>query len=515
MKRWVLSLVLGYSLSGWTATAFAQTENLQQTLRRGEAELDSGQYEDAKATLKGVLAKEPKNTTALVLLGRTHTLLGEYQDALKALGEAEAAGADVKGDLGAVYYHSGDNAKALELLGPAAKAQPKNEDIRYLHGLALYKAKQHKDARTEFEAARELSPEIEAETLVFSAASAIKLGEWKTAEKELKQAVAAAEPGSATEKAAKESLRSVQAANKSFDFSSWLNYQFDTNVLLVPESGALFTPEEISNKAGARGVFVLDGAWRPRLGGDWRGLARYGLYQSAHFTNADVLGEFDVTNHSFSLGADRVSQVSNLSLPYTVSISYLDTFTDFDHYSTTNVFSPTYIRQFGNQSVGITYSVGYENFSSDQPALTLDGESIEQTRDNLFNQLTGTYRLGFLKGMGYLAPSLGVLYANAKGQSSWDNFGGRAALTAGLPLGAGFAVSAGGAFVTRSYANPFPVDSGAEDRSDQELSGNAALTFGKGAFQALGSVNYTRNDSTVDIFTYNRLIYTLGLGAQF
>lgn len=499
----------------------AAAETTAAALARGIAQLDSGEYRDARATANTILERDPNHALAYVLRGRAETQLEDTKAALKSLRKAEELGEKVDAEIGAVYAQTEEWPKAVEALAKGVEQRPEDADARYLYGIALYKTGKNAEARAALAKAAELDPELEPEALVFSAAAALKAGDKPAAEAELTRAAELAEPGSDAEKAAKNALSAIKGGGKSFSFSFGLANQYDTNVLLVPEAAGLFSPEEISNKAGNRVVLTLNGAWEPRFGERWRGLLGYGLYQSAHWTNRDTLKPFDITNHALTLGASQRNERSTLALPYSFSAAFLNTFDTNERYSFTHTLSPSYARKYGNHVFVVSDAIGYEDFSFDAPAVvTADGDEIEQSRDNLFNHLNLGYQLLFAEGRGMLSPTAGVLYANAAGDSSWDNTGVRVGLQSAVPLGKKWALDAGLGLTSRSYGNPFVIESAAgtpetEDRQDGELGANAGLRYASGAFNMALSWNYTNNDSTVDAFSYRRIIYSLGFGLQY
>lgn len=503
--------------AGLTA-AVAHAEDYSSMLLKGEAELQSGQYEDARKTLDDAIRASADNGRAWHLYGRAEMLLGNHDAALTAFDKAKEKGQKVSLDVGSVQYQKGDNRAALETLATAVEEDDANAEAHYMYGLALYKAERHKTAREHLARARELDPELEPEALVFSAAAASKLGDDETARKELETA-AAIDPDGEAGKAAKKALAQGQGGKQGpFQAAVQLSTQYDSNVLLVPEAGGLFTPEEISNKSGNRLVLNLQGAWTPEITGSWRGVVGYGLYQSLHYTHRDTVKSFDLTNHGITLGAEQKSEAAALSLPYNLSLAYLNTFDKNTRYATTHSFTPSYAWKTGAHTLGAANAIGYEDYALDPVALELDGKDIAQTRDNLFDQLTVFYRLD--AGKVYLTPSLALLYANASGDSSWDNTGGRVALQGGVAVTKTVGIDAGLSYTGRSYGNPFAVtdDAGvttAEDRSDSETGFNLGLNYVNGHFNAFTGYSYTGNTSTIDTFQFRRHIVTLGAGAQF
>lgn len=499
----------------------ATVESTDAKFARGIAELESGEYRDAKATADEIIEADPAHARAYVLRGRAETQLENTKAALASLRKAQELGEKVDAEIGAVYAQTEEWPKAAEALAKGVEQRPEDADARYLYGIALYKTGKHAEARAALAKAAELDPELEPEALVFSAAAALKTGDKATAQTELTRATELAEPGSDAEKAAKSALAAIKGGGKVFSFSFGLANQYDTNVLLVPEAAGLFSPDEVSNKAGNRVVLTLNGTLEPRFGESWRGLLGYGLYQSAHWTSRDTLKTFDITNHALTAGASMRNDRSTLTLPYSFSAAFLNTFDTNERYSFTHALSPSYARKYGRHVFVVSDAIGYEDYNFDAPAvLTADGDEIEQSRDNLFNTFNLAYQLLFSEGRGMLSPTASILYANAAGDNSWDNTGLRVGLQSALPLGKKWSLDAGVGLTSRTYGSPFVVESAAgapvtEDRKDGELGANAGLRYSSGAFNMALSWNHTNNDSTVDAFTYRRNIYTFGFGLQY
>ena len=239
-----------------------------------------------------------------------------------------------------------------------------------------------------------------------------------------------------------------------------------------------------------------------------------------HWTRRDVLKKFDLTHHTLTLGAAKKSEMSILTLPYSLALANLGPFGDSARYSISNAISPSYVRRKGKHAFGVNDSLGYEDFARDEAAVTVDGAELGLTRDNLFNQLTGFYSYLFARDRGNVTPSLGLLYANATEDSVWDYSGIRLGLQTALPVSAKWGLTLSAGLTGRTYANPYPVvdaagEVSAEDRQDTETYFGANLGYTNKAFNVGVGTSYTRNNSTVEVFDYRRTILTAGLGAQF
>ncbi len=496
---------------------------LAALLERAQAELDSGWYADARRTARQVLKADADNAAALLIVAQAQSFEGKYAQALKTLKRAEKAGARVDLTRGVIYYRSEQYAKAVRALEKAIAADAAEADAHYFLGLTRYAQGQDEAAREALARARELDRELEPETLLFSGLAAYRLGRKEEAKAELARAAALDPDGDAGGPARAALDRLEGRARKTWDVYVSVRNEYDTNVLLVPTDGGLFTPAEISDRAGDRAVLRLGGGWSPDIAGGLRGSLGYHLYQSYHLNNRDVLDRFDVTNHAPAAGLSWSEGEHYAALPYQFSLSVLGPLGDgatYNLYSRTHSISPTYVFRTGDHGVGVANTLSMEDFASDPAALTVGGATYAQTRDSLSNEATLFYSWSFLDRRGSLSPYVAYLLGDAEGEGNvWSHSGYRGGLQADLPLGRLWRFGAQVAYTGRNYDNPFVLpgaDGGVslEDRSDNELSAGAELGVQGQVWGAGVDLRYVRNRSSVDLFDYQRVIYALGIQAR-
>jgi tetratricopeptide (TPR) repeat protein len=139
-----------------------------------KAQIDAGEYAQAKETLEGIVAQEEENAEAHFLLGLSYFNLGEPQKAREAFNRAleldpERAGA-VHHNLGALAYEMGQLDKAEEEFLAALSAEPDDADTHYQLGATYLRkalpaeagppdADLLAQAQEQFETALELAPE--------------------------------------------------------------------------------------------------------------------------------------------------------------------------------------------------------------------------------------------------------------------------------------------------------------------------------------------------------------------
>lgn len=513
MKHWINIAAFLLVVFANGTRAFAADE---AALNEADALLQSGEYDAALAASEKLIKAEPANGRALVIMGRAQAFKDQYTDALATFERAEKTGEKVDVYVGATQYHAGDNDAALRALERAVSKQPENADAHYFLGLARLKDNNYSGARESLAKARTLDSSLEDDSLYFSGLAAMKSGDTATGKMELQKVVDAA-PDSEAGRSAKAVLAGGASAAPMFEAGANLSTQYDSNVLLVPTAGGNFTPGEVSNKSGMRGILNLRAAVTPTFG-QWKATFGYGGYQSMHYVNRDRLKGFDLSNHTLSLGAARKTDADLLSIPYSLSVAFLSP--DYKRFSTTHALSPAYARKIGSSNLlGASNAIGYEDFALNVVPATVDGEAIEQTRDNLFDTFSIFYSRLFNDEKASVTPSLSVLYSNATGKSSWDSTGVRGGLSVSSAFGEKWSAGLSASYTARNYANRFVTLSGssilAEDRSDGELSGGANVGYRIGMANLTLGAAHVNNGSTIKSFEYKRTILTLGIGAQF
>jgi tetratricopeptide (TPR) repeat protein len=526
-------LVVGMTGFVWPASSLAQekpknvikaqekTEDLAELLRRADAELQSGAYERARDTARRAVKADPKSAEAQLLLGRAYTFLEDYDRALRAIERAEKNGARVALERGVAQYRAGQITAARNSLAKAVQDDPTDADAYYFQGLARHAGGDHAGARKALARARELDADLAPETHYFSAIAALGEGQRDLARAELGQALTLA-PSTGVGRLAKDLLDEIEGRKrKSYEVRLSLRNETDTNVLLVPLSGGLFSEEEISGRGGNRMVLRAGGAWLPGFAEGIHGTLGYNLYQSFHLTNRERLDRFDVTNHAFTTGVTYDRDGHYITLPYQYSIAYLGPLDGdgYGRYSQGHVINPAYMYRVGGHGVGVSNALGFENFDFEAPALTVGDELIDQGRDSLFNEISAFYSFFFADGAGTLSPYGSWLYSGAQGENNpWSYTGWRAGLQAGIPLSERWRWGGRAAFTQRTYTNPYPlrIEGAYEltDRSDDELAYGTDIRFEGHVLGLSAGLSGVRNVSSVDLFDYRRLIVSVGVSAR-
>ena len=128
----------------------------------GEAWLEAGQPEKARADLTAAIGLDPKNTTLLVDRARAHAAAKDYKGAIEDLNHALAGGA-ARGEVltyrAAAYRLSGNLAAARQDADDAVKAAPKSADAWLERANVRQLQKDDKGAHADWLKVLELAPD--------------------------------------------------------------------------------------------------------------------------------------------------------------------------------------------------------------------------------------------------------------------------------------------------------------------------------------------------------------------
>jgi len=209
-------LQLGYALlsQGYAAEAIPHLERVRALEALGVAQIETGLYQEAIASLSAALVKRPDNPDLLYYLGRAsgllskktietliranpdsarvHEAMGENYFALRQMPQAEQEyreallqRPDLPGlqlELGLVYAGTEQWDKAEEAFRAEANRQPGNAEAAYRLGTALLQRGKAQEARAELQRADKLQHDMP-ETLYSLGKAASLAGEFALAEK--------------------------------------------------------------------------------------------------------------------------------------------------------------------------------------------------------------------------------------------------------------------------------------------------------------------------------------------
>ncbi len=143
----------------------AEAEQMQKAAAEVKAAAEKvrgGDFDGAVAALAPILAKNPKDTNALYILGLARQKKGQYDEAIAAflqVRELTPVFAAVHYQLGVAYQQKGEADAALAAYAKASELDPSNPDSAYNAGLIQFAGSRPAEALALFEKALELRPD--------------------------------------------------------------------------------------------------------------------------------------------------------------------------------------------------------------------------------------------------------------------------------------------------------------------------------------------------------------------
>lgn len=521
-------MLAGFSLVILLASANAETtpdlETYDISISRGLLEFSRGRYEKAEPLLRAALDAKPGDSEAGYYLGQTLLRLKKYEAAeemFRQLLEGEPASGRAWLGLGVAQYNRGQYADALASLTAAEKASPNEPLVHYYLGLIYHGLEAFEKSPERFHRAMTLSPDLAPSAQYYSGVAYYRRGIYDKAQVEF-EAVIATQPESELSTSAKEFLSKTPAApskglqrwNASFTLSS----EWDSNVVVIPNGtsppgGAT----GISQQSDYRMVLYAHGDLRPIQNETWTAGLASGVYQSFHRT----LSGFDVLDFS------PTAYVQHQFGPLQTSAQYIFSYTDVGrepYLVAQGAQSYFTLAEGGRAFTQVQLRYQYKDFKDDRFPTNSGRDGINWlagvTQYLLFSESKGRARVGFIYdtdrtggGSPSLAPPPGGTNA-----SDWSYNGYRVSTGLDLPsiiwtLNLGLAVD----YYWVNYLNPNSFSSdGLTPRRDRiiGLTGALSRTLTQ-HFSLAFQYSYTREQSNIPAFDYNRSVYSLSLTGRF
>jgi hypothetical protein len=159
-------------------------------------------------------------------------------------------------------------------------SDPRQSDLQYDLGLALFRLERYRDAVPRFlRAAR--SPSLEAKAHYFAGLALVRQGRMAEARAELEK-VGPGSDSSEVAAPAHELIQTISAGpeKKRLSLKASIGLQYDSNVILLPDDAS--TPSGISNRRDYRAVGALQAGLQLIRSVRWDGGMDYHFYQSLH-----------------------------------------------------------------------------------------------------------------------------------------------------------------------------------------------------------------------------------------
>lgn len=261
-------------------------------MQSGKAQLKSGKFKSAEQSFRKALELNPDSYDAMIYLG---IVLNE-----RKANEAESV------LLRALYLN------------------PTDPIVNYQLGMFYFNTSVYDEARDFFEGAEELAPQTELS-------------------KKAKEFI---------ERIEKRALRET----KPYKFDASLGWQYDTNVVLKSQKGAM--PADASRMSDHRAVATVSGDADFYRGKNLKGNAGYAFYQSLH----SKLEQYDVQSHMADIKGTYAFEMATVELRYAFDYVFLGG----SKYSQSQSISPALIIPEGKGLYTIvTYTYRKNDFKTD------------------------------------------------------------------------------------------------------------------------------------------------------
>ncbi len=455
---------------------------------------EDGDYGDAETNLKKALDMNPDNPFYHHFLGKTYIKTERYDDARVHLNRARELNPDLPElgyDIAFLNYKTGDYGAAANGFSRVAEDDGSNVLAAYYAGISLFKEEKYRKALTYLNRASEKSPSIKANCDYYAGVCYQKL---RDVEKAKERFAYVRDHGSESLSAHAvqwlDAIERYKAVTRDFSIYFKLGAQYDDNVTLEPIDLDLYADE--SDMAAEtffsfRKKFINDDKYTVGTG--------FSFYQTWH----DDLSEYNLTATLLNVFAKyRVSAL-------TFGLEYLPGFywVDNESYLFRNRLKPNVSWRIGaNLMTRLSYTYSNNEYFDDHDR---DGDAHETFLD-------AYYSLG--DNLGHLFGGAGY-EANCASHSDYDYGQMTAKLGASLNLPWEFVLGVTGKYYEKKYDNEDSIYG--VERDDSKYFGSISLSR-KLYYDWLGWIaeySYTKNDSNINAYEYERNVYTMSMTVKY
>jgi tetratricopeptide (TPR) repeat protein len=490
---------------------------------RGAHEFNKGRHEKAEALFRAALNAKPGDPEASAYLGQSLLRQKKYEEAetvFRGMLQADPGSGPAWLGLGIVQYYRKQYTEAKASLLAAEKAEPDDPLVHYYLGLVHHELGEFEQAPARFRRAMTLSPDLAPTAQYYTGIAHLRSGALDQA-KAAFEATVAAEPESEHGRSAKELLGQAAPAEPEppprWSLNATTGMEYDTNVVLLPGgTSPPGGPTGISRQSDYRTVLTAAADAKAIQTKRWAVGVSYSFYQSFHST----LTGFDVEDHSPSF------YVQHTAGPVQVSVQYI--------YNYTLVGRSPYLNANTAQSIS-TFTESENTFTQLQlrymDKVFRDGRFLLNSARNGKNWLVGVTQYVLFAGtdgrvwLGYTfdkdvtggGSPTEAGPPNSLDNADWDYNGHHVSTGLSLPPVWTLQLNLAFDWIHQQYLNPNSFASNSVTRRrdniylftgavSRDLTKNLSLSF---------QYAYTRDQSNVDAFDYNRSVYSVMLNGSF
>jgi tetratricopeptide (TPR) repeat protein len=475
-------------------TATAKAGRPLDDLARGKADFRRGNYEEALESFSKERVRVPQSAEAAYYLGMTFKKMQDFQNAAQNLKDAVMLQPPIKEafiELADAYHALGRYDEALHALEVAERDGIAPAQTAYLRGLVLVQKTDYSGALTSFGKAKMLDPKL-ASSADFQIANVYSRQGREAEALALFNEIAAREPDSGAGEMAKqqaEALASKTGRKQRFSAAVNVQYQYDTNVILQPDSGPTTT---VTNEDDTSVMVSVRASYEPELAAPWDLKFQYSFYNNAY----SELSNFDIQSHTVGVTPSYRIGTGTAQVPVNWNYTLLDT----KKYVQSLTVSPRYSFVTGeNQQTQAFLRFAQKDF--------FDVPSAEEDRSgNDVGLGLSWYRL-IAEQKGYLSARYELNKEDTKGEN-WSYLGNKISLGALYPVLEDLKLTGSLEASLQNFDNV--------DRKDAAYTANLQGLYAiTPTFDVQLQYLYVTTDSTVDVYTYNKHVAGLGVYARF
>ena len=477
-------------------------KKINSPLELGIGQYKHENYEEALNLLKKARQENPQNTLAAYYLGLTYKQLQNYKEATPYLKDAITYSPKIKGALMELidcFYQLGELDQAKKWIVEAENEGIRPAQTAFLKGLVLLKDGDAAGAITAFEDAKTLDKSMAQSADYQIGIAQLKSGKTKEAKRAFEE-VALVDPNSTMADFANNyvnaiSEREYQARPWKFSFGS--SWQYDDNVLLQPNDTSVAT--DISNKGDSRYVYTAQAEYDHRFS-DFFGLKEQYFF---YYGKQNDLGFFDQLSNTFVIQPSLYFKNSLLTFP----TGYGHTIIDKRSYLSQPFTSAVYNFMADTNNMGQAY-VKYQNQNFMWAPTALD----EDRDSNDVAAGFGWYRF-YAENKGFINLRYALDNNWATG-TNWTYFGNKIGLTWLVPVVDRLNLTFSGDFNVQDYSKSHTIFHVYRKDDITTASALLAYKFYKDSEIQL-QYTYVKDKSNINIYSYDRNIYSAGVEVKF
>ncbi|QTA87316.1 surface lipoprotein assembly modifier [Desulfonema magnum] len=424
-------------------------------------------------------------------------------------------------DLAYQKYKASDNSGAADLFKQVIKKDPSDASAYYYGGICLFNQERWNNAADYFNKAAKINPDIRSNCDCYAGIAYLKMGNTAEAFRKLENVKDNSSSHKLRKMAetwlqdlkkqettqAKQAVpRAEEAQEKSLrPYSLYLKagYQHDDNIRLEPLDLDIYTNE---NDVVVKGFFSGTYDFVKKKDGLKIG-AGYSHYQTWH----NELKAYDLTGSILSLYAKY-----NYS-PFIFGVSYLPSYywLDSGSYLMSHQLKPEVIWKLSDRLFSrFSYSYCNDNHFQDDDKEGHTNDFFLDIRYNLFkkNSREGDRKGYFFGGIGYEDKSA------SHSHQDYGKYKAEMGISFDLPWHLNIGLS--GKYSLKQYDNTASVYD--DERDDARYFGSVSLTrkffynwLGCDWLGIVGEFNYTKNDSNISFYEYERRVTSLSMTAGY